>query len=96
MLEQSEAAAKQEVSIQTKSCQTITLSDLLNLFFHPPILRFEIWQNSLAMALTNIFAVLTYLVSFTFLKTEKGHDLLVTEDNHDYRKEREKDTKLGR
>ena len=48
------------------------------------------------MALTNIFAVLTYLVSFTFLKTEKGHDLLVTEDNHHYRKEREKDTKFGR
>ena len=27
------------------------------------------------MASTNIFAILTYLVSFTFLKTEKGHDL---------------------
>ena len=48
------------------------------------------------MASTNIFAILTYLVSFTFLKTEKGHDLLATEDNHHYRKEREKDTKFGR
>ena len=48
------------------------------------------------MASTNIFAILTYLVSFTFLKTEKGHDLLATEDNHHYRKEREKDTKIGR
>ena len=47
------------------------------------------------MALTNIFAVLTYLVSFTFLKTKKGHDLLVTADNHHYWKEWEKDTKFG-
>ena len=46
----------------------------------------------LIMALTNIF---TYLVSFTFLKTKKGHDLLVTEDNHHFQKEREKDTIFG-
>ena len=48
------------------------------------------------MGMSNVLAVLTYLVSFTFLKTDKGNDLLVTEENHHYRKEREKDTKFGR
>ena len=45
------------------------------------------------MALTNILAVRS---PFRKPKTIKGHDLLVTEENLHYRKEREKDSKLGR
>ena len=47
----------------------------------------------LTMTLTNILAVRS---PFWKPKTIKGHDLLVTEENHHYRKEREKDTKFGR